>query len=206
VRKPLKEVLGDTFTLLVLAGTLILGVRVFFIFHQAKVPPPDLAQEGRRLYTEYRCWYCHRLEGSGGFIGPNLDNVGFRRTPEWMAHHFRDPREVSPGTKMLNLRLEDKEVTALVSYMKSLKGYTFTPAAPQLFKKHCVACHQSPGLGPQSRMILLGEGAHRDRDFIRDYIKDPVQLNTKAGMKGYRGVLTDGQIEDLANYIYQLGR
>src|ERR1019366_2783593 len=62
-----------------------------------------LVLKGKQLYADLRCFYCHKLKGRGGTVGPALDNVGFRRTQEWMAHHFRDPKEVSQGTKMIKL-------------------------------------------------------------------------------------------------------
>src|SRR5581483_1311345 len=134
--------------------------------------------------------------GQGGTIGPALDDVGFRRTPEWMARHFRDPQKVSPLSQMAPLSLEGDQIRELTAFMNSLGGYGYTPLAPILFKEHCASCHQFHGLAPHSRLDLSTEGKFRDRDFIQDYIQDPQKLNPKAGMRGFQKFLTPAQLAD----------
>lgn len=79
-----------------------------------------LIMEGKRLFTDLHCQYCHSLNGRGGTVGPALDEVGLRRNRDWLAAHFRDPKKVTPNTKMPNFNLLDGEVEALVAYMSSL--------------------------------------------------------------------------------------
>ncbi len=33
------------------------------------------AVKGQQLFQNYRCWSCHQLYGSGGYLGPDLTNV-----------------------------------------------------------------------------------------------------------------------------------
>ena len=164
-----------------------------------------LVLKGKQLYADLRCFYCHKLKGRGGTVGPALDNVGFRRTQEWMAHHFRDPKEVSQGTKMIKLKLKDSQFQALVAYMNSLGGYTFTPQAPDLYKANCAACHSLNG-EITNATDLFKEGKFRDMDFLMDYIRDPAKVNSEAKMIKFVGVLTEAQIKDIAAYLYQQSR
>jgi len=58
---------------------------------------PSIAA-GQRLFQEKGCIGCHSIAGKGGTVGPALDDVGLRRSPDWMMQHFREPQAVTPGT------------------------------------------------------------------------------------------------------------
>jgi mono/diheme cytochrome c family protein len=170
------------------------------------VKKDPLIVEGKKLFDSFHCLYCHSLKGQGGSVGPALDNVGMRRNREWLAAHFRDPKKMTPGTKMPNFKMMDSEVEALVAYMSSLGGGTFTAEAPRLFEDNCASCHKFQGVGEEIGPDLSHIGQGRDADFIAAYIKDPVQLNKDAAMQGFADQLTANQIQDLANYLYQQGK
>ncbi len=183
---------------------------VAFLFSFFAVLPSfakdPLIQKGKQLYQDYRCSYCHSLHGKGGTVGPGLDNVGLRRTQEWMAHHFKDPPKVSPGTKMARIRFRGADLEALVAYLKSLGGVVYSPEAPKLFQTHCADCHNLGGGNSKVRTDLSEEGKYRDMGFIRDYIQDPSRMNQEAKMKAFKDILDAAQIKDLAAYIYLRGR
>lgn len=85
--------------------------------------------EGRRLYAQYGCDGCHKLRGQGGDNGPELTEVGLRRTdPEWHVAHLLDPQAVVPGSEMRKLGLSDTEARALAFYMLSLRGAVTAPS------------------------------------------------------------------------------
>jgi len=71
------------------------------------------------LFTERACIGCHRIEGKGGNIGPDLTYVGERRTAEWLVDHFKNPQKVVPGSRMPRLHLSDAEIKVLTIYMLS---------------------------------------------------------------------------------------
>jgi ubiquinol-cytochrome c reductase cytochrome b subunit len=170
------------------------------------VQKDPLITEGKRLFTDLHCQYCHSLNGQGGSVGPALDEVGLRRNRDWLAAHFRDPKKVTPGTKMPNFNLLDGEVEALVAYMSSLGGGSFSAQAPRLFEENCATCHKFHGVGEDIGPDLSHIGQGRDADYIAAYIKNPTQLNKDAAMTGYADQLTAQQITDLANYLYQQGK
>ncbi len=173
----------------------------------SNLPPKKdpLVLNGRLLYADLKCSYCHSLKGRGGTVGPALDNVGFRRTKEWMTDHFRNPKAITPGTKMAQIKLGAGQIRALVAYMNSLGGYTFTPQAAGLLREHCSKCHSLNQTGAFSN-DLSQEGRFRDMDFLMDYISDPAKMNGYAKMGSFKGVLTRAQIKDIAAYLYQQGR
>lgn len=161
-----------------------------------------LVYQGRRLYMDLKCGYCHAIHGRGGRVGPDLSNAGKDGSSEWLTRHFRDPQALIPGSKMPKLNLLDDEIQALVAYVKSLGvSESFTPDAPKLFEANCSACHkigkEGGEVGPD--LSLIGEA--RDIGYIRRYLSDPTSLNPNATMPGFKGQLTDVQIEDLARYL-----
>lgn len=103
--------------------------------------------------------------------GPDLANVGNRRSAEWNRLHLREPRAVSPGSRMpsyahLFLGGDDSDGEALVAYLATLGADTMparleqlahwqpavgTPRARseagRLFARLCANCHGMEGRG-----------------------------------------------------------
>lgn len=77
---------------------------------------------GRRFFEEkYACKACHRIGGSGGVIGPELDRVGFRLQPAWIYRWIKNPQRIKPHSKMPNFGLSDRDALALTHFLISLK-------------------------------------------------------------------------------------
>ena len=79
------------------------------------------AGEGQRLFQQKGCIGCHSVDGKGGKVGPSLDDVGLRRTPEWMMQHFRDPQSVTPGSVMPQFGFTETEARALTEFLLHLR-------------------------------------------------------------------------------------
>jgi len=103
--------------------------------------------------------------------GPDLTNVGNRRSADWERLHLIAPAEVSPGSRMpsyaLLFRAGSPAGEALVAYLLSLGADTagarfaavraWHPASPtarveprtgqQLFRRTCAQCHGPEGAG-----------------------------------------------------------
>ena len=162
---------------------------------------------GQRLYRQLNCEYCHRIGNKGGDVGPALDKVVGGETEEWLERHFRNPREVTKGSAMPKLNLLDEEIKDLTAYMLSLgAGAPYSEAAPKLFADNCAACHkigkEGADVGPDLSLI----GTVRDKTYIRKYLDDPSKLNSSSAMPGFKGQLTDIQLEDLSRYVAAQGR
>ncbi len=76
---------------------------------------------GRRVYLAQQCDLCHAIDGIGGRIGPDLTNIGSKRSPAWLADEVTDPSSHEPDTKMPDHALAKAELKALVDYLASLK-------------------------------------------------------------------------------------
>lgn len=206
-RHPQRRVVASSLGVLALAGIIVL---TYFGATSALVNPPTreapMLVEGKKLYRELNCAYCHSIDGSGGVIGPDLTNVGARRTDrQWVAAHFKDPQAVSPGSIMPKLQLLDEEVEALTAYMLSLGAVpTYTAGAPGLFQQNCAACHTTDGKGGTMGPDLSLVGKNRTLPFIHQYIENPKALSPGALMPGFSDKLSHEQVEDIARYLVSL--
>jgi putative heme-binding domain-containing protein len=65
------------------------------------------AASGRRIF-ETRCAACHRVNGAGGALGPDLSRVGALRSPTAISAKVRDPNRARvPGYEPVTLVLAD---------------------------------------------------------------------------------------------------
>jgi cbb3-type cytochrome oxidase cytochrome c subunit len=77
--------------------------------------------EGRTLFRDLGCTYCHRVGTAGGEVGPELTHIGRVRDADWLRRLLRDPNSVLPGGTMPRLFLNDAQVEALVAYLVGLR-------------------------------------------------------------------------------------
>ncbi len=166
--------------------------------------PSELAiGRGKRLVLEKGCLGCHTYRNRGGKLGPDITYVGDKvahdfdftylkdSTPftvkAWLTAHFKDPRQVVPGTLMPEMDLTEDDASDLAEYMLSLQekdapaSYTPVPtlldSAPasgqRLFAMFCSSCHGDSGQGssvldPDLRMLaeppheLMTPAIHND--------------------------------------------
>lgn len=68
------------------------------------------------------CTACHSVEGSGGQVGPALDGVAQRMSPEQLTAWLQDPFSVRPNSRMPKLPLTSEQITTLVDYLSTLDG------------------------------------------------------------------------------------
>ncbi|TAN36704.1 MAG: c-type cytochrome [Verrucomicrobia bacterium] len=172
---------------------------------------PKLAK-GRALFDEIGCIGCHKLKGSGGVIGPELDGVGARRSPEWLAKHFRTPAAVTPGSAMPPIKVTDEEIDALTLYMLSLTEerldayYTSMQVLPgpeagqRLFlEKGCIGCHSLGGQGGKVGPALEGLKGRRDATWIAAHFRNPQATTPGTMMPKFD--FTEAQIRALTEFL-----
>ena len=95
-------------------------------------PPasPALVQD-QQVFVQH-CGECHTVRGSmaGGSVAPDLTHLMSRttlaagtlpNTPGALAGWIADPQGQKPGTKMPNLYLSGQELTAVTTYLQTLK-------------------------------------------------------------------------------------
>jgi cbb3-type cytochrome oxidase cytochrome c subunit len=96
----------------------------------AKDFTPQMAATGKQLYqVKYQCQACHTIGSTGGYVGPNLNNVGNWMTPAWIEAWLKNPQALVPGSIEPRRALPDDEVKALTAYLLTLRQTTKSPAA-----------------------------------------------------------------------------
>jgi mono/diheme cytochrome c family protein len=84
---------------------------------------PALAALGKQLYeVKYQCQSCHTIGGSGGYVGPNLNNAGGWLTPAWIQAWLKNPQALAPDTIEPRRNFTDQEVNALTAYLMTLRA------------------------------------------------------------------------------------
>jgi mono/diheme cytochrome c family protein len=81
----------------------------------------DVAR-GQELSKSLGCKGCHKIEGSGGNLGPALDGVGKRMKAEQLRKQLVEPKSLNPKSIMpAQTKLPAADLQALIDYMQSLK-------------------------------------------------------------------------------------
>ena len=76
---------------------------------------------GGELIQRSGCRGCHVIGGSGGTIGPKLDDVFERRSQDWIRSQIQNPREQNPKSVMPELGLTNSEVTAIIGTLRQMQ-------------------------------------------------------------------------------------
>lgn len=159
---------------------------------------PELA-EGRQLFETHGCRGCHKLNGVGGSIGPDLTEEGTnKRSPEWLERHFLQPNTVSPSSPMPNMHFTRQQARSLTFYMLALTNeqmgtyYSSVRLIPStshgraLFvEKNCIACHNFGGVGAKTGPDLLGVTTKHSIGWLDEQLVNPELVSPGSTMPAY---------------------
>jgi len=94
----------------------------------AKQFTPAMVSLGKQLYeVKYQCQSCHTIGGTGGYVGPNLNNAGNWLTPAWIEAWLRNPQALIPDTIEPRRNFTGEEKQALTAYLMTLRVATKPP-------------------------------------------------------------------------------
>lgn len=184
---------------------------------------PSLAQveRGRYLFELNGCHACHKVDGVGGDVGPDLSGVGLKGFDRaWHVRHLRDPVAVVEGSRMMSFgHLRDDEINDILTYLDTLIG------APQLVRGKalatelgCRGCHKIGGLGgdlgidlaeaaakPADEHSFDGvRGEHTLANWQREHLRRPQEVAPGSTMPAYD--LQEDDETALVTYILSLRR
>ena len=125
-----------------------------------KIPDPDkFRQAGNQLLMSTGCLACHKVNAVGGTSiesGPELSDVGRRRSARWLWTWLKDPSRLNRDHQMPLFRLSDTERLQLVVALSALggpwKAETVAVTPEQIVRGRklvqaagCASCHRLPG-------------------------------------------------------------
>jgi putative heme-binding domain-containing protein len=132
------------------------------------------AVKGKALVESSGCYNCHRIRDTGSRVGPNLSDIGDRRTPERLQRSLLTPdEEVLPENRYVSVTLKDGT---------TVRGRLLN---------HDALSVQLLDSKEQLRSIQMGE--------MRGYT-----ILTKGLMPSFQGKLSDQQLADIVAYLKSL--
>ena len=197
----------------------------------AKAAVPENVKKGEQLFYSVGCGSCHRVNGRGGTIGPDLSNEGQReRSRQWLVTQIRNPQAyVADSIMPAFTSLSDQEVNYIVDYLLYLgtgssqeahqpsagpsEKQTSAPVnssdaelGKNLFSyQGCSACHMINGSGGSTGPDLSHEGRKgRSRQWLKAQIRNPESHFPNSIMPSFSS-LSDQEVEHLVDYLITLG-
>lgn len=139
-------------------------------------PLPGDARRGEAIYTgKGNCVTCHAIRGRGGVSGPDLTDVGNRRSATYLRASLLAPEEDVPPNY-----LQVRAVT---------KGGTTVTGAR---------------LNEDSFSIQIRDGNGNVHSVWKQDIAQLDKQRGKSPMPSYKGVLNDSELDDLIAYLASL--
>lgn len=194
---------------------------------QGALSPFARAKAEALLRDKLPCLGCHRLDGEGGRIGPNLSGVAVRRSPEHIRAMVRDPQGTVRGAVMPRVAMPAAQLELIVAYL----GGQARPERPEppvaapgtvggvdgaaLYARYCAACHGRSGGGDglNAQYLPVPPTAHADSAYMSqrsdDVLFDAISaggyvMNRSNRMPPFGHTLSPEQIRALVRHMRAL--
>lgn len=150
---------------------------IAFIRSLSRVPTEhvvgDIAKGGQ-LFTQ-NCSRCHTIRGRGTFLGPDLTDIGSRRSGFWLKRKLLDPQDdVTPGYALVRIETNDS---------RSIVGIR---------------------LNEDTFSIQIRDLSGQVHSYWKQELKQPVSDTRKTIMPNYRAVFNESQLQDVVAYLHSL--
>ena len=173
------------------------------------------------LYQRYKCEDCHRFNGHGGTLAPDLSFEGSRSQHEWLVSFLKNPQTIRPTltVRMPEFNMSNEDAVTIANYLNAkLKSsrvdstkvnapaFTSQMAAQgeRLYteKYQCQSCHTIGSSGGYVGPSLNNAGNWLTPAWIEAWLKNP--QNLVSGTIEPRNKFTDEEIQDLTAYLLTL--
>ena len=175
-----------------------------------QLSPVELAGIG--YFRRENCQSCHTIGESKPKVGPDLANVGNRRTGAWIIEHFKHPEVMVPGSSMPAIHLSTAQLNSLTALLLKVTTQnaeamqvapTFAVAGAMLYQeKFCGGCHQINGVGTKVGPGLNGVGNRRTTAWLKQHFNDPRKMSPDTIMPAYAFSPTD--MDNVIGYLLAL--
>lgn len=186
-------------------------------------PRPEFHPAGEfgKLFQRFQCAECHRFNGYGATLAPDLSFEGSRAQRAWIVQFLRNPQTLRPilTFRMPQFNMTDPEANVLADYISlvlqspsvnaQLAGEErSTPAqaamGKQLYevKYQCQSCHTIGSTGGYVGPSLTNVGNWMNVSWIEQWLRDPQSL--APGAIEPRRSFTDEEVQALTAYLVTL--
>ena len=173
------------------------------------------------LYERYKCYVCHRFNGYGGALAPDLTNEGSRAQKKWIADFLKNPQTLRPTLtfRMPQFNMTDEEVSVAADYLSmvmqtpavNLAGIDPNQLTPQMaslgkqlyeVKYQCQSCHTIGSAGGYVGPNLTNVGNWINAAWVEEWLRNPQSLAPEA-IEPHRD-FTDQERTALTAYLMTL--
>ncbi len=173
------------------------------------------------VYERYRCYTCHKFNGYGGDLAPDLTYEGSRAQRQWIVDFLKNPQTLRPILilRMPQFNMSDKDATILADYLAiamqhpdansaSVDSKDFTPARVALGKQlyevkyQCQSCHTIGATGGYVGPNLNNAGNWLTPAWIEAWLRNPLALVPDTIEP--RRQFTEEEIKSLTAYLMTL--
>jgi len=174
-----------------------------------------------RVYERYKCYACHRFNGYGGTLAPDLSCEGSRAQKKWIADFLKNPQTIRPTLtlRMPQFNMPDKDAAIAAEFLstfmqkpvvdpESVDSSQFTPAMVSTGKRlyevnyRCQSCHTIGGTGRYVGPNLNNAGNWLTPAWIEAWLRNPQDLQPDTIEP--RRNFTDEEIRALTAYLMTL--
>ncbi len=174
-----------------------------------------------RVYERYQCSVCHKFNGYGGTLAPDLSYEGSRAQRSWLLSFLKSPQTLRPTLilRMPQFNMSDQEAAILADYIGMVfespsvnlaatdqKQFTAQMAAlgKQLYevKYQCRSCHTIGASGGYVGPNLSNAGNWLTPAWIEAWLRNPQALVPGAIEPRYK--FTEPEIQALTAYLLTL--
>jgi mono/diheme cytochrome c family protein len=173
------------------------------------------------VYERYKCYVCHRFNGYGGTLAPDLSFEGSRAQRKWTIDFMKSPQTLRPTLifRMPQFNMTDQEAATIADYLGmasqsqfvNVAGGNLKQFAPEMaamgkqlyeVKYQCQNCHTIGSSGGYVGPNLSNAGNWLNAAWIEQWLKNPQAL--VPGAIEPRRTFTNEEIQALTAYIVTL--
>ena len=207
--------------------TLIALLLGFSAIAVAQEPLTSFQREKVRALLDVRlpCRGCHLVGGTGGRVGPSLDDVGTRRSAAYIRAMIEDPQRLVPGAAMPRVPMPDAMRDLVVRYfadhatgaatrpfMMPANLPASTAEGKPLYVQWCASCHGADGRGngPNAKWLAVKPANHANSARMRTRADDSLYDTIAGGgtvmgmsplMPAFGATLSEAQTRALVAYL-----
>lgn len=173
------------------------------------------ADVGAKLFDRSDCRNCHSINHQGSEVGPDLTQVGIRRSRDWLVEFIYDPEELFPDTKMPRFPWKERqEVADVVEFLLTLKkpmdreaimrrsGSPIETGKALVVAFDCRACHIIQDGGRPRYPDLTRIGSKIYPEWEQEWLMDPQKIKPGTFMPTFG--FTEAEATAIAAYLDSL--